>query len=89
MDAEFKKGDEVYYKQDLVDDGKRQKYKVTKVEQVDVPADAKRLMNEQPNGTLYGKEIEKISQPALSLTIEPTGGGRTLKVSQGEIELIR
>jgi hypothetical protein len=89
MDAEFKEGDEVYLKQDPGSDEHRKKFTIRTVAQTEAPEDAKRLSNEQPNGSLYGKEIEKISQPALSFIIQPIGGGRSINVSQGEIELIR
>jgi len=89
MDAEFKEGDQVYYKGNPAAASKaRKKYIVRKVEQPEVSNDAKIALKQQQNESLYGKEIEKISQPVLSFTIEPLNGGEQIKVSQGEIELV-
>jgi hypothetical protein len=57
---------------------------VRQVEQVQASEEIKNAFK-QPS--LYGKEIEKISQPDYSFIIEPVSGGKSIKMSRAEIEL--
>lgn len=86
MEAQFKEGDEVYYKADGTQSEPRKRYRVRKVEQIEVSKEVKDVSSQQ--NALYKKEIEKISQPDVSYKIEPINGGESIKVSRAEIELV-
>ena len=84
MDAQFKEGDEVYYKANPAHSESREKFRVRKIEQVQVSEEIKNAAKQQ---SLYGKEIEKMSQPDYSFIIEPVSGGKSIRVNRAEIEL--
>jgi len=87
MDAEFKEGDEVYYKKYIGDLKIQKKYRIVKVRQLEVPEDVK-LVTKQSKKSLYGKELEEISKPGFYFLIEPVQGGEAITALQGELELI-
>ena len=88
MYAEFKEGDEVYYKQYIGDLKIQKKYRIVKVRQLEVPEDIKRA-SRQSKKSLYGKEIEEISKPSFYYVIEPLqGDGEIITARPGELELV-
>lgn len=89
MDAEFKEGDEVYYRQYIGDLKIQKKYRIINVRQLEIPEDVKRV-SKQSRRSLYGKEIEEVSKPGVYYVIEPLqGDGEIITARPGELELIR
>ena len=87
MDAEFKEGDEVYYKQYIGDLKIQKEYRILKVCQLEVSEDIKKT-SKQSQKSLYGKEIEEISKPGFYYVIEPLQGGEIITARPGELELV-
>jgi hypothetical protein len=87
MDAEFKEGDEVYYKKYIGDLKIQKKYRIVKVRQLEVPEGLKRV-SKQSSKSLYGKELEEAAKPGFYFLIEPVQGGEPITALQGELELV-
>ena len=86
MNAEFKQGDEVFYIRRPGKSVLPEKFKIIDVCQSEASAAIKDEASRTSRKSLYGKEIQEVSQPALSFVIEPLSGGERITVKQGEIQ---